>query len=224
MNILHGNREIMLKEVSLLSFAGQTVLASDAFTYVAPDQPTAINLAVTGAIGNRATVISRYPVWPNITKYSNDNSPFINVTPKYIWDSTTTDNQVRGFAAFSGGVGSEVNALTLDVSLTVFADNAHFARLDVYNVAGDSPVYITTLTPPVLTDGNMDPITGLVEIVPYNWQNIRIYNMTSPPLPAGGIYAILASFTVTNYFGFNPPITPGNPAGLMFYANITFFS
>lgn len=47
-----------------MSFAGQTVLASNAFTYVAPDQPTAINLAVTGAIGHRATVISRYPVWP----------------------------------------------------------------------------------------------------------------------------------------------------------------
>ncbi|EPY11406.1 MULTISPECIES: hypothetical protein [unclassified Paenibacillus] len=205
-----------------MPFLGQTVVASNANTYVAPDQLTAINLAVTGAAGNRATVISQYPVWPNITKYSNDTSGF--GTPEYIWDSTTTDNQVRAFAAFSGGVGSEVSSVSLDVSLTVFADNAHVARLDVYDLSGQNPAFITTLTPPVLTDGSMDANTGLVEILPYNWQNIRIYNISSNPLPAGGIYGILASFTVVNYLGPNPPVTPGNPAGLMFYANINFFN
>jgi hypothetical protein len=222
MNILHGNRDFMLVEVSLMPFVGQTIVASDEFTYIAADQLTAISLAVTNAPGNRATVISQYPVWPNIIKYSNDNSGFPD--PKYIWDSTTTDNQVRAFAAFSGGVSSGESSLTVDINLTVFADNAHVARLDVYDFSGQNPAFITTLTPPVLTDGSMDANTGLVEILPYNWQNIRIYNKRSNPLPAGGLYAILASFTVTNYLGPNPPVTPGNPAGLMFYANITYYS
>lgn len=136
-------------------------------------------------------IISQYPVWPNITKYSNDNGIFANITLEYIWDSTTTDNQVRAFAAFSGGVGSEASSVSLDVSLTVFADNAHVARLDVYDLSGQNPAFNTTLTPPVLTDGSMDANTGLVEILPYNWQNIRIYNISSDPLPAGGIYGIL---------------------------------
>ena len=131
---------------------------------------------------------------------------------------------MRAFAAFSGGVGSAESSVSLDVSLTVFADNAHVARLDVYDLSGQNPAFITTLTPPVLTDGSMDANTGLVEILPYNWQSIRIYNISSDPLPAGGIYGILASFTVVNYFGPNPPFTPGNLAGLMFYANINFFN
>ncbi|KJB84746.1 hypothetical protein AZ66_29055 [Paenibacillus sp. E194] len=222
MNILHENRDIILMGVLLMPLAGQTIVASDEFTYIAADQLTAINLAVTGAAGNRATVISQYPVWPNIIKYSNDNSGFAE--PKYIWDSTTTDNQVRAFAAFSGGIGGGESSLTVDINLTVFADNAHVARLDVYDLSGQNPAFITTLTPPVLTDGSMDANTGLVEILPYNWQNIRIYNISSNPLPAGGIYGILASFTVVNYLGPKPPVTPGNPAGLMFYANINFFN
>lgn len=206
-----------------MPFVGQTFVASSGNTYIAADQLTAINLAVTGAAGHRATVISQYPVWPNITKYNNDDTLFGNETPEYIWDSTTTDNQVRAFAAFSGGVGNPL-PLTLDVSLTVFADNAHVARLDVYDFQSGSPVYVTTLTPAVLTDGSMDANTGLVEIIPYNWQNIYIYRIASNPLPPLGIYVILASFTVTNYLGPNPPVTPGNPAGIMFYGSIHFFT
>ncbi|NEZ42776.1 hypothetical protein GQA12_14645 [Paenibacillus alvei] len=204
-----------------MPFVGQTFLASNELTYIAADQLTAINLAVTGAAGNKATVIPQYPVWPNIIKYNNDIG---FGDPKYIWDSTTTDNQVRAFAALSQGFGSGDSSVTADVSLTVFADNAHIARLDVYDLAGISPVFITTLTPPVLTDGSMDANTGLVEILPYNWQNIRYFHTRSNSLPPGGLYAILASFTVTNYLGPNPPVTPGNPAGLLFFANISFYS
>ncbi|CAH8708752.1 hypothetical protein M5W83_26070 [Paenibacillus thiaminolyticus] len=207
-----------------MPFLGQTVVASGASTYIAADQLTAINLAATVDPDHKATVIPRFPAWPSITKYVNDNGGFSDVVPEYIWDSTTTDNQVRAFAALSGGVGSQVSPVTMSVSLTVFADNAHIARIDVYDFSGSSPAFVETLTPPVLTDGSLDANTGLIETPPYNWQDIRIYNKQSSPLPAGGIYGIIVSFTVVNYLGPTPPITPGNPAGLMFYANVEFYT
>lgn len=205
-----------------MPFFGQSVVVSDAQTYIAADQLTAINLAINNAPGNRATVIPRYPVWPSITKYVNDNSVFNNVFPEYIWDSTTMDNQVRAFAARGGAVGTESETITLSVSLTVFADNAHIARVDVYDFNGIVPVFVETITPPVLVDGSLDANTGLIETLPLNWQNIRIYNNQSSALPGDGLYGIIVSFTAVNYLGPFPPVTPGNPAGLMFYAHVGY--
>jgi len=196
---------------------GQTIVVSGANTYVANDQLTAINLATTFAPGNKATVIPRYPVWPTINRYVNDNGLFSSVSPEYIWDSSTTDNQVRAFAVLSGGA-----PVTLSVTMADFADNAHVARIDVYNLSDPSRVFVETITPPVLVDRSMDANTSLVETFPYNWQDIRIYNSTSNLLPGTGIYAILVSFTAVNYLGTTPPITPGNPAGIMFYAHATY--
>lgn len=203
---------------------GQSVVASGANTFIAADQLTAINLAVTNAPGNKATVIPHYPVWPSITKYVNDNGPFPTILPQYIWDSTTTDNQVRAFAARSGALGSLSSQVRMSVNLTVFSDNAHIARIDVYDFSGPSLTFVETITPPVLMDGSLDANTSLIETLPYNWQNIRIYHEQSSLLPAAGQYGIIVSFTAVNYLGFSPPITPGNPAGLMFYAHVDYIT
>lgn len=133
-------KHTLLKGGVIHALLGQTVVASGASTYIAADQLTAINLAATVDPDHKATVIPRFPAWPSITKYVNDNGGFSDVVPEYIWDSTTTDNQVRAFAALSGGVGSQVSPVTMSVSLTVFADNAHIARIDVYDFSGSSPL------------------------------------------------------------------------------------
>lgn len=203
---------------------GQSVVLSSANTYIAADQLTAINLAAAGGAGNKATVIPRYPLWPSLAKYVNDNGSFPELLPEYIWDSATTDNQTLAFAGLSGGVGSGGEPIRLSVNLNVFSDNAHIARIDVYDFSGGSVTYVETITPPLLTDGSMDPNAGLLESIPFDWQTIRFYNARSSSLSGEGIYGILVSFTVVNYSGFIPPVTPGNPAGLMFYADVQFFT
>ncbi|MGG4395558.1 hypothetical protein ABEX25_14755 [Paenibacillus thiaminolyticus] len=196
------------------AFLGQTVVASGGSTYIAADQLTAINLAATVGPDHKATVIPRFPAWPSITKYVNDNGRFADVVPEYIWDSTTTDNQVRAFAALSGGVGSQVSPVTMSVSLTVFADNAHIARIDVYDFSGSSPAFVETLTPPVLTDGSLDANTGLIETPPYNWTTPMIDSqhgtqrtLCRPSIAAGSSHyqAIFISKTIIPLKGF--PLT-----------------
>ena len=205
-----------------MPIVGQAIIVSSSNVYVANDRDTAIALAVSGAPGNKATVIPRYALWPQLIKYSNDNGLFPTINPRYIWDSTTSDGQSRGFAARSGGI-SNANPLTINVNLCVFSDNAHVARVDVYNFSPPTPVLVQTLTPPVLLDGNMDPIVGLIETPPYNWQDIRVYkNSSSNPLPPGAIYVVVVSFTAVNYI--LNPLGSENPAGLSFVANVDFIS
>lgn len=203
-----------------MPFIGKMEVISSADTYVAADQTAAIALAVSSGPTDKATVIPRYPLWSSLTKYANDNGPFPTQVPQYIWDSTTTDGQVRAFAARSEMFFSGGDPVAISVCLTVFADNAHIARIDIYDFNVPSATLVETLTPPILVDGSMDANAGLTEVIPYNWQDLRVYSAQSSVLPGDGVYAVVVSFTVVNYLGFQPPMSPGNPAVLMFYSNI----
>lgn len=198
---------------------GGSTIVSDEFTYIAGDQLTAIDLAINNDPGNKATVLPTFVGWPSIMPYSN----YSNNKPSFIWDSVTTDSQSRGFAKMSGSFKHDEFSTQAILWMAVFTDNAHVARVDVYNTEDSAnPIYVETISPVVLQDGSMDPNTGLTEVQPYNWQTVRVFQGASSLLQSNTFHSIVVSFTAVNYTGATPPATPGNVAGLMFYAQVSF--
>lgn len=189
-----------------------TRTVSDSTSYVAFDRDAAIALALAGNVGN-ATVVPRISAWPELVNYTNNNG--VVGDPQYIWDSTTSDGQSRGFAARSNAFSGFSNYV---ISLTTFCDNAHSVRIDIYELPEADPILLETLTPPVLIDGNMDPITGLTEVQPYNWQSVRIYTIASSTLSTNNPHIMIFSFTGVNY-NVSSAGAP-NPAGIVFSVDI----
>lgn len=186
--------------------------------FVASDRAVAVyNLlsASPGSQGN-ATIINQVNVWPKLDSYLNDNTlPGAPFTPSYIWDSTVSDGLSRGFAVecMRLGISSSIQIIS---NVSVFTDNAHEAVIEVYDVEGPTPVLVGPISPVPLVDGNMDPVTGIFEIQPYNWQTVRCFSTSSGILPASS-YSVILSFRVVNYNVF-PPFS-NNPAGLSFIAD-----
>jgi hypothetical protein len=194
-------------------------IVSDSNIVVASDRDTAVSLLLAGEAGN-VTIVPPNPLWPSLNEYNNDNSPLgPTAEPQYIWDSTTSDGQSRGFAG--KGLGLDVIVpIQLLVTLTVFTDNAHEAQIDIFDISGPNPVLAETITPTPqkLLDGNLDPVTGTTTDVshPFNWQKIRYYSNFSSILPASA-YQMVVSFRVVNY-NISPPGAP-NPAALAFVSD-----
>ncbi|GMA66299.1 hypothetical protein NZD89_28895 (plasmid) [Alicyclobacillus fastidiosus] len=195
-------------------------LVSDKQTVVALDRATAIAQARGIQVLNDSTEVGRIvQQYPQLLPYQNDNSSLSTVAPSYIWDSITTTPQIRFFAlGTTGFVLAAGNQLLVD--LKVFCDNAHDVQIDIFDVTvGD---LFTTITPAGnLTDGNLDPNTGVTDDIPYNWLNILYYTNTSIAVPDsrdGDTFQAVLSFQAVNY-NISPPGTP-NPAALAFVADI----
>ncbi|SYX83437.1 hypothetical protein [Paenibacillus alvei] len=197
--------------------------ASNQNVFVAPDRATAVSLALNagfGALGN-VTIVGQIPVWPKLNRYINDN--FLAGEPEYIWDSSISDGQSRGFAVVCESFQS-TNAIQLLTSLTVFTDNAHEAAIEIYDTGFPIPTLVDSISPyPFpLTDGNMDPVTGYTEVQPYNWQTIRYFSGFSSTLAINTSYRLVVSFRAVNY-NVIPPFA-ANPAGLAFVLDSYFIA
>lgn len=196
-------------------------MVSDNDVIVAPDRATAVGLALSGGPPDpSATIISQFPTWPKLNNYTNDNGLGIPPPePQFIWDSSVSDGQSRGFATILSNFsfGSPTFAI---INLVVFTDNAHEAVIEVYNRDTQSVEFTLTPAPLPLIDGNMDPATGYTETQPYNWQTVRFYSNHTPTFPIGTSLALVLSFRVVNY-NVIPPLAI-NPAGLAFIADLYF--
>ncbi|RAP78571.1 hypothetical protein [Paenibacillus montanisoli] len=106
------------------------------------------------------------------------------------------------------------------INITVFCDNAHDLQIDLFDTTAGN--LFTTLTPiGNLTDGLLDPNTGVVDDVPFNWQNVRYYSIFTAPIPAERNFhsiLIIPSFQAVNY-SIAPPGS-FNPAALAFVADL----
>jgi len=185
--------------------------------FVAPDRATAVGLALDAGLGapGNGTIVDQIPVvWPKLSSYINDDV-FLPDEPEYLWDSSISDGQSRGFAVVCDSFNHTFPVQVL-TSLTVFTDNAHEAVIEIYNTVDPIPALVASISPypPPLIDGNMDPVKGYTEVQPYNWQTIRYFSNFSPLLPQNNNYSVVVSFRAVNYNVF-PPFS-ANPAGLAF--------
>lgn len=165
-----------------------------------------------------------FPLWPQLTPFTNDNSALAGAAPQTVWISpTAAQGQKIGFAqqssSFSVGLGIVSDFV---ITLAVFSDNAVDARIQAFNTLGVViPVQLTASNLNVLlTDGeNSDPSSQNVVTPPYNWQNVLYYTINAT-LPASTLAALgvmfIISFDILNY------LTNGdtNPAGIAFVADI----
>lgn len=194
-------------------------LVSDTSTNVANSREAAVLLALSNEPGN-ATIVPRSPLWPSLNRYTNDNTfNSSEPQPDYIWDSTISNGQTRGFAK-AYLVAPTNTPAEIIVNLSAFSDNAHEVFIEVYR---DNPfTLVKTLNPFLvpLEDGNMDPISGTTTDIspPYNWQSIRYFSNVTPLLPpvAPNNYILVVSFRVINYI----PLGEPNPAGLAFVFDV----
>ncbi|WHY96959.1 hypothetical protein [Peribacillus simplex] len=176
---------------------------------------------------------AQVPVWASLKKFDNDTtvqtfSPFGGLlNPEYIWDQPTSEGQTVAFAIAAPIVGAIATPSDFSVVLVAFADNAMEAKIELFELIGDT--FVKAAPQPagldefllVAGEPNM-PAEGLTETQPFNWQDIRVYStvFTSPPNPDNTRrFRIVVSFEVTNYLVPNPPQQP-NPAGLQFMVDI----
>jgi hypothetical protein len=192
-------------------------------TFVALDRATAIAEAREDD-GLLATNISRVTVWPELQPYTNDNSLMtllFPTTPAYVWDSFTTTPQIRYFAVASTQFTLTTGEALICI-LRVFCDNAHDARIDVFDLS-DGDLFRTMTPAANLIDGSLDPNAGTADDVPFNWLNVRHFSSPTslldavPPSRNGHSFQVVLSFEAVNY---NSPDPSLNPAGLAFVCDI----
>lgn len=200
----------------------QRLVSSTTNVVTAADGATAAALALSGAAPNVVNVGNAPKIWPQLEKFTNDNTVFASVpNPEFVWSQPTfIPGETHGFAAVSVTIPLSVGIINdFLISLTVFADNAVTASILAFSPLAFSLFPVPGLGVP-LTGGSLDPTTGLTTDVanPYNWQNVRFYSI---PASLGLISVALSvkfvfAFQVTNYF------TTGavNTAGLAFAADI----
>ncbi|RAP74334.1 hypothetical protein [Paenibacillus montanisoli] len=195
------------------------IISSNSTTFVATDRATAIANARANS-GTLATDVGRVAAqWPRLLPYANDNSgSFTKAPPSYVWGSSTTTPQLLFFAVSPSVFGLNTDNQVV-LNLTVFCDNAHDVQIDLFdNTSGD---LFTSLTPAGnLTDGLLDPNTGVVDDVPFNWLNVRYYSQFSTSVPAsrnGHTFQLVVSFAAVNY-SISPPSF--NPAALAFAIDV----
>jgi hypothetical protein len=185
--------------------------------------------------GNLPDGVARNPRWPKLEKFDNDISFQVysplgaTPNPDYIWDLPTSDGQTVAFASTSLTFGVEPDELrSFSVFLGAFADNAMEAKIELFELIGDTFVKAapqpTGLGDVVFVAGNPNtPAVGLTETEPYNWQDIRMYStrfFAPTTLSVDRSFKIVVSFEGTNYLPTaNNPNNP-NPAGLQFMVDI----
>lgn len=195
---------------------------SDNLTYVRENRALAIDAALDSLVGpappSNSVILTSVPdFYPHLREFTN--APvFSGDDPSFIWDSQSQNSgDLKGFAV--GRVLPNMQGANMVIFLQVFADNAHNARLSLYDSAKN---LVTDLTPVGdLRDGDMNPITGAIGDTqpPYQWQNVRYYSNLytfSDLTPLN--YALILSFEVSNYVDLNN--APTNPAALAFIMNV----
>lgn len=193
-------------------------------------EQAALNAA--NATGDHPNLVARFPSWPSLQKFDNDNSlepfsPFGNVSnPQYIWDKTTTAGQTAAFAIASSifsSFGPDLKT-TFSIFLVAFADNAMEAKIEMFEEIGGTFVNADPqpagLDEFLLVAGDPNtPAVGITETEPFNWQDIRVYS-THFELPPSKSWIIVVSFEVTNYLPTANNLNNPNPAGLQFMVDI----
>ncbi|SYX83435.1 hypothetical protein [Paenibacillus alvei] len=119
--------------------------SSNVNTFVGLNRASAIAQARVHS-GVKATDVGRVtPLWPRLLKYENDDA-FVPLfpDPKYVWDSFTTTPQIRFFAQGFSNIFLNVDE-QIFVSLTVFCDNAHDVKIDIFDETNGD--LFTTITP-----------------------------------------------------------------------------
>jgi hypothetical protein len=148
--------------------------------------------------------------------------------PQYVWDQPASDGQTAYFAVatFPFLQGENFRNLFFSFSLAAFADNAMTVTIELFERIGGSFVRADPQPidfPKNFVAGSQMPATGLTEIEPFNWRDIRMFSTTSaPPTVTTGerLFVYVFSFEVTNYLPTaNNPNNP-NPAGLQFIIDI----
>lgn len=158
-------------------------------------------------------VASPNNLWPKII---NDSDP----QPQYIWYQSSV-NPTKAATGEIMYFGRELNVdvqgnlpanYPLALHVAIVADNAFKARV---TFGFDSSFMSFDLS-----DGNIDPVTGLVEVgFPYNWQ--KIYELEEVVVlgPSVGAFNIQFEAKVVNYEQTNG--TPeSNPAGFMYVVRV----
>ncbi|WP_028546795.1 hypothetical protein [Paenibacillus taiwanensis] len=200
----------------------QRLTSSTTNVVSAADRATAVSNLLLGAVPNVVNVGNAPKIWPQPSKFDNDNTIFsAAANPQFVWTQPTfVPGESHGFAAASITIPLTVGIVNdFLIALTVFADNAVTARIQAYSTLGISLFPVPGLDVD-LNAGSLDPLTGLTTDIapPYNWQKTRFYSV---PASLGLISVALGvtfvfSFQVSNYF------TTGavNTAGLAFAADI----
>lgn len=210
--------------VRMFSSGGATGL-----TYVSPASRAD---AIAGAIGStpntavKATVLTgtdtdlAMRTWDRIAPYTNAREfegatqPPNLTAPQFIWDSVTTDGEVRYFA-----MAAPFSPVLLYSGLLLaaynFADNAHDFQASIYNAATKALV----AQGPILQDGNITtPAIGLTEVPPFNWQTVRSNTQfIASTLAPENTYYVVVSYTVLNYLQI---AGRENPATLSFIVDV----
>ncbi|WP_195576041.1 hypothetical protein [Paenibacillus sp. 1001270B_150601_E10] len=183
----------------------------------------AVNFLLSGGAPNVVNVGNAPAIWPQPSKFDNDNNAVLAAAPnpQFVWTQNAFfPGETHGFASVSATFPLTIGvANDFLIALTVFADNAVTARIQAVSSLGINLFPVPGLDVD-LNAGSLDPTTGITTDTqfPYNWQKTRFYS-----IPASlGLVSIaigvrfVFSFQVTNYLN-NGPI---NTAGLAFAADI----
>jgi len=203
----------------------QRIVSSTGNVVTGANRVAAVTSLLAGGAANAVNVGNAPLIWPQISKFDNDNNTAFNSqpNPQFLWTQPVPlPGETKGFAARSSNIPLSLGAFgEFVIAMAVFADNAVTARIQAVNQAGIVilPVPVTGLDVD-LNAGSLNPNTGIFpdNHFPYNWQNVRFYTI---PVSFGLLSAALNlsfvfSFEVANYV--NNGAT--NTAGLAFVADI----
>lgn len=200
----------------------QRITSQSTNVVTGPNRGAAVASLTSGNPPNAVNVTNAWPGWPNLKQYTNGNpTAFVGTPdPQQIWTANTFDpGQGRGFATRSVDIPLTPGAQDeFIIMMTVFADNAHFARIDA-TTSTFGAIQISNIAQD-LFDGSMDPNSSLTTdtVAPYNWQSVRHYSVlaTTNPLAEQESIVFIFSFEVMNYVNSGGP----NPAGISFIIDI----
>jgi len=202
----------------------QRIVSSTGNVVTAANRAAAVTSLLAGGAPNAVNVGNAPLIWPQISKFDNDNNAAFNSqpNPQFLWTQPVPlPGETKGFAARSSNIPLSAGVFgEFVIAMAVFADNAVTARiqassdLSVIIIPGPSNLNVD------LNAGSLNPNTGIFpdNHFPYNWQNVRFYTI---PVSFGVLNANLNlsfvfSFEVANYV--NNGAT--NTAGLAFVADI----